>query len=100
MTKILPASEVKAKFYKLIHGVAVGDEIIVTRNGKPTVAMLSAQELSSLKETLDVLSDPELMRQIRHSERQLRAGKHRYSLGEVLREPTPRYSAKKARRKR
>ena len=100
MTKILTASNAKAHFYKLIEGVHIGDEIIVTKNGKPTIAMLSAEELSSLRETLDVLSDPELMRQIRHSERQLRTGRRRYPLEAVLREPTPAYSSKKARRKR
>lgn len=87
MTKILPASEVKAKFYKLIDGVAVGDEVIVTKNGKPTVAILNADELSSLKETLDVLSDPELMRQIRASEREIRRGARLYSFEEVFGEP-------------
>ena len=62
MTRILPASEVKTKFYKLIDGVSIGDEIIVTKNGEPTVAMLSAKELSSLRETfqygLDTLFFP------------------------------------------
>lgn len=97
MTKILPASEVKSHFYKLIDGVAIGDEVIVTKNGKATVAILSAQELSSLKETLDVLSDPELMRQIRASERYIRRGGRLYSFEEVFGEPlVPR---KKSRRR-
>lgn len=87
MTRILPASEVKTKFYRLIDGIAVGDEVIVTKNGRPTVAMLSAQELSALKETLDILSDPELMRQIRSSRREIRQGARRYSFEEVLGEP-------------
>jgi len=87
MTKILPASDVKAHFYRLIEGVKVGNEIVVTKNGKPTVAMLSAQELNSLRETLDVLSDPELMRQVRASQRQMRRGKRRYSFEKVFGEP-------------
>jgi len=87
MTKILPASDVKAHFYKLIEGVKVGNEIVVTKNGRPTVAMLSAQELNSLRETLDVLSDPELMRQVQASQKQLRQGKRRYSFEEVFGEP-------------
>lgn len=87
MTKILPASEVKTKFYRLIDRIAVGDEVIVTKNGRPTVAMLSAQELSSLKETLDVLGDPELMRQIRSSQREIRQGSRRYSFEEIFGEP-------------
>ena len=87
MTKILPASDVKAHFYRLIDGVKVGNEIVVTKNGKPTAVMLSAHELSSLRETLDVLSDPELMRQVRASQTQLRQGKRRYSFEEVFGEP-------------
>lgn len=87
MTKILSASEVKAKFYKLIDGVAVGDEVIVTKNGKPTVAILNAEELSSLKETLEVLSDPELMRQIRAGEKAIQGGARLYSFEEVFGEP-------------
>lgn len=87
MTKILPASDVKAHFYRLIEGVKVGDEIVVTKSGKPTVVMLSAQELSALKETLDVLSDPELMRQVRSSQRQMREGRRRYSFEDLFGEP-------------
>ena len=99
MTKILPASEVKAQFYRLIEGVGIGDEIIVTKNGRPTVALLSARDLSSLKETLDVLSDPELMRQIRASQREIRRGARRYSFEEVFSEPlAPREKTQRRRR--
>ncbi len=87
MTRILTASAVKAHFYKLIEGVKLGDEIVVTKNGKPTVAMMSAEELGSLRETLDVLSDPELMRQIRASQRQVRRAGRRYSFEEIFGEP-------------
>ncbi len=87
MTKILPASEVKAKFYKLIDGVAIGDEVIVTKNGKPTIAILSAQELSSLRETLEVLSDSSLMRQIRSSQSEILRGARRYSFEQIFGEP-------------
>lgn len=87
MTKILTASEVKTHFYRLVDRVAIGDEIVVTKNGKATVAILSAKELSALKETLDVLSDPELMRQIRSSERDTRRGARRYTFQEIFGEP-------------
>ena len=99
MTRILPASEVKTHFYRLIEAVHIGDEIIVTKNGRPTVALLSARELSSLRETLDVLGDKSLMRQVRSSEREIRRGARRYSFEEVFGEPlTPR--KKTARRRR
>ncbi len=98
MTKILPASEVKARFYRLIEGVGIGDEIIVTKNGRPTVALLSARDLSSLKETLDVLGDKSLMRQIRVSEREIGRKGRRYSFEEVFGEPLT--TPKKTRRRR
>ncbi len=85
--KILPASEVKAHFYELVDQVAIGGEVIVTKNGKPTVAILSAKELNSLKETLDVLSDRKLMLQMRASERAIQRGGRRYSFEEVFGEP-------------
>ena len=99
MTRIMPASEVKTRFYRLIEGVHIGDEIIVTKNGRPTVALLSARELSSLRETLDVLGDKSLMRQVRSSEREIRRGSRRYSFEEVFGEPLT-LRKKTARRRR
>ncbi len=98
MTKILTASDAKAHFYKLIEGVHLGDEIIVTKNGKPTIAMVNAAELSSLRETLDVLSDPELMRQIRKGEEDFRKGRW-HSFEEVFKEPSPSYKIKRKKRR-
>ena len=100
MTRILPASEVKTRFYRLIEGVGIGDEIIVTKNGRPTVALLSVRELSSLRETLDVLGDKNLMHQIRASERGIHRGARRYSFEEVFGEPlTPHRKRTRRRRK-
>lgn len=101
MTRILPVSEVKANLYQLIQRVSFGDEIIVTRNGKPKAALLSAEQLDSLKETLDVLSDPNLMRQIRSGERQLRQGGRLHSFEDVFGEPlVPLNKGSRLRRKR
>lgn len=98
MTKILPVSEAKVHLYDLVDRVKIGDEVIVTKNGKPTVVLLSAQELSALRETLDVLSDPELMRQVRASERQIRSKSRRYSFEEVFGEPLVDSTRKRRRR--
>ena len=99
MTRILPASEVKTHFYRLMDGVAVGNEVIVTKNGRPTVAMLSAKELSSLRETLEVLSDQKLMEQIRSSQKEIRRGSRRYSFEDLFGEPmaSPRRSRRQPR---
>jgi len=88
MAKILPISEVKARLPELVTGVAEREEeVIVTRNGKPAAMLVSYAEYERLKETLDVLSDPDLMRQIRESEAHFRSGKKSLTFEEVFGEP-------------
>ena len=68
MTKTLSLSEVKTRLPELVTKVEVrDDQIVVTRHGKPAAVILSYDEYGRLQETLDVLSDPELMRQIHKS---------------------------------
>lgn len=98
MAKILPISDVKARLPELVTGVQEReDQVIVTRNGKPAAMLVSYAEYESLKETLDVLSDPELMRQIRQSEADIAAGKKGLSFEEVFGEPLRPKRRKKRR---
>ena len=99
MAKILPISEVKAKLPELVNRVQeLEEEIIVTRNGKPAAMLVSYADYERLKETLDVLSDPDLMRQIRQSEAQIAAGKKGLIFEEVFGEPLVPRKRKKRRR--
>src|SRR2546427_13015753 len=75
MSKTLPISEVKARLPELVTGVEDREEeVVVTRNGKPAAVLVNYAEYERLKETLDVLSDPAMMRQIRESERDFAKG--------------------------
>lgn len=100
MAKILPISDVKARLPELVTGVEERDDhVIVTRNGKPAAMLVSYAEYESLKETLDVLSDPQLMRQIRHGLAEIAAGKKALTFEEVFGEPLePRRRKRKKRR--
>ena len=70
MARILPISEVKARLPELVTGVEHREEeIVVTRKGKPPAVLVNHAEYERLKETIDVLSDPDLMKQIRLSRR-------------------------------
>jgi len=65
MSKMLPISGVKTRLPELVSGVAEREEeIVVTRNGKPAAVLVNYNEYERLKDTLDVLSDPALMKQI------------------------------------
>lgn len=68
MAKTLPISEVKTRLPELVSGVAEREEeIVVTRNGKPAAVLVNYAEYERLRETLDILSDPQIMTQIRRS---------------------------------
>jgi prevent-host-death family protein len=88
MTRILPISEVKARLPELITGIEEREEeIIVTRKGKPAAVLVNYAEYERLKETLDVLSDSTLMRQIRRSQQFYAQGGKGLSFEEVFGEP-------------
>ena len=85
MARVLPISEVKARLPELVTGVQDREEeIIVTRKGKPAAVLVSHSEYERLKETVDVLSDPDLMRQIRLSQRFYAAGRRGLSFEDVF----------------
>ena len=68
MSKTMPISEVKARLSDLVSGVEQREEeIVVTRNGKPAAVLVNYNEYERLKDTLDVLSDPAVMKQIAQS---------------------------------
>ena len=88
MGRTLPISEVKTHLPELLTGVEEREEeIVVTRKGKPAAVLVNFAEYERLKATLDVLSDPALMRQIRRSRRYFAAGGQGLSFEEVFGEP-------------
>ena len=88
MTRTLPISEVKTHLPELASKVEARDEqIVVTRNGKPIVVILSYGEYEGLRETIDVLSDPKLMRQIHESVTYFSGGKKGLTFEDVFGEP-------------
>jgi len=68
MSDTLPLAAVKARFSELVDRVVrQQDRVVVTRRGVPAAVLISPDDLESLEETLAVMSDPELMAQIRES---------------------------------
>ena len=54
------------------------ERVVVTRNGKPAAVILSPEDLAQLQETIDVLSDPQALADIREADAA-------YARGDVVR---------------
>ena len=84
----LPLAEIKKRLSEIVDRVEENHErVVLTRNGRPAAVIMSPDDLESLEETLDILSDPEAMRAIREAEEDLAAG--RFITGEDLRRQFP-----------
>jgi prevent-host-death family protein len=84
MSETLPLAEVKSKFSEMVDRVEhTHDRIVVTRNGRPAAVMISPDELASLEDTLDLLSDPDAMRALEEAKRAADEGD--YITGDELR---------------
>lgn len=84
MPETLPLATVKARFSELVDRVArQQDRVIVTRKGRPAAVLVSPEDLDSLEETLAVLSDPELMAQVRESDDGLSRGEEGIALEDL-----------------
>ena len=82
--KTLPLSEAKAKLSRLVDEVSRRDErVTITKNGKPAAILLSPEEFEGWQETVEILSDPRLMAQIRRNVRALKTAKT-YTLDEIF----------------
>lgn len=76
MSDTLPLAEVKAKLSEMVDRVEQQhDRITVTRNGRPAAILMSPDDLASLEDTLDLLSDPDAMAEIAKARREAKTGK-------------------------
>jgi prevent-host-death family protein len=71
----MPLAEVKARLSAVLDEVhGTHERVVITRNGRPEAVLISVEDLESLEETLDILSTPGAMEQIRSSEQEIARG--------------------------
>lgn len=64
----LPLAEVKNRLSEVVEQVeSQHARVTITKHGRPAAVVISADDLESLEETLRVLSDPDLLAQVRAS---------------------------------
>jgi antitoxin YefM len=64
----LPLAEVKNRLSEVVEQVETQHaRVTITKHGRPAAVVISADDLDSLEETLRVLSDPDVLAQLRAS---------------------------------
>ena len=77
MDKTLPLAYVKAHLSEIVDGVESGhDRVILTKNGRPAAVIMSPDDLESLEETLDILSEPGVLEEIKQALAEVDAGNY------------------------
>ena len=72
----IPITQAKAKLLDMVRQLGdTNDTIAITKNGVPEAVMLSMKKFEGLLETIDILSDPEMMRQLQGSAEDAKGGK-------------------------
>jgi prevent-host-death family protein len=85
--KVLPLSEVKTRLSELVDAVERRDEpLTITRNGKPIAIIVSKEQYDSWHETVEILRDPQFVREIREGMRRLARTRKRLTVDELFRE--------------
>lgn len=75
MDRYITTSEARQKFLSLVEEVEDGDQVIVTKQGKPKAVIVNFEQLQTLKAVARLWQDPEALRAMRKSLDESKAGK-------------------------
>ena len=71
----LSLADAKAHLSEVVEGVETEHRrVVITKHGRPSVVVLAVADLEALEETLEILSDPEAMADLREAEEARRSG--------------------------
>jgi prevent-host-death family protein len=83
--KTLSLSEVKMKLSELVEKVYTTDEeVVITKNGRPSAVLVSPDEFESWKETLEIISDRDMMDEVQQGLAALKRKTRLYTLEELF----------------
>ena len=76
MNTTFTASQTRANIYNMLDQVKDNlAQFVISHKGIPTAALIPLEELESWQETLEIMSDQKLMKQIKQGEKDIKLGK-------------------------
>ncbi|MBU2531046.1 MAG: type II toxin-antitoxin system Phd/YefM family antitoxin [Elusimicrobia bacterium] len=83
---ILPATDVRKKFFKILEEVKKPNRVYtITLGGKHRAVIMSAEEYEAWRETIEIATNPEIVKDLKEAEKDFKAGRYT-PLEEVLKE--------------
>jgi prevent-host-death family protein len=71
----IPLADLKARLSAVLDEVRdTHERVVITRNGRPEAVLMAVSDLEALEETLELLSTPGALDQIRQAEDDIAAG--------------------------
>jgi antitoxin YefM len=71
----IPMADAKARFSAVLDEVRdTHERVVITRNGRPEAVIMAVSDLEALEDTLDLLSTPGAVEEIRQAEADIAAG--------------------------
>jgi len=72
---IIPLADAKARLSAVLDEVRdTHDRVVITRNGRPEAVIMSVSDLEAIEDTLDLLSTPGALDEIREAEAEITRG--------------------------
>ena len=76
MSETLPLAEIKAHLSEIVDRVEEHHErVTLTRNGRAAAVLISPEDLEALEDTLDILSDPRALSEIKKARQDIARGR-------------------------
>ncbi len=76
MNTFITATEARKKFFDVIDTADhPGSSVVITHEGLPKVVMMSFEEFEGWQETMEIMADPELDKELEEAMKDMKAGK-------------------------
>jgi prevent-host-death family protein len=76
LNSVIPANEARANFYQILNEVQDKfNQFVITLRGKTQAVIISYEEFASWQETLEILSDRKLRKNIKKGLEEIKSGK-------------------------
>ncbi len=75
MSETFSLAHIKAHLSEVVDRVEhQHDRVVLTRNGRPAVILVSPDDLEAIEDTLDLLSDPQALKEINRAREEIAEG--------------------------